>query len=212
MRIAVLGATGKLGRAIAREALDRGHDVTGIARTPCGLGLASRLRLAAADATQADEVARVVGGHDAVVNAVGPAPDGPPSVVVNVAAALLAATRRAGIKRLLLVGGAGTLFVKPGVEWLDTPDFPPTWRPVALAHREALRAYREVDDLEWTYVSPPATVAKGARTGCYRVGKDELLVDGEGESRISIEDYAVAVVDELERGAHKGSRITVASS
>jgi putative NADH-flavin reductase len=212
MRIAVLGATGRIGRAIAREALDRGHEVTGIARTPCGLGLASRLRLAAADATKADEVARVVSGHDAVVNAVGPAPDGPASVVASAAAALLAATRRAGIKRLLQVGDAGTLYVKPGLEWLDAPDFPAAWRAVALAHREALRAYREVDDLEWTYVSPPATVAEGARTGRYRIGRDELLVDGEGESRISIEDYAVAVVDELERGAYKGSRITVASS
>ena len=109
------------------------------------------------------------------------------------------------------MGGAGSLRVKPGLELLDTAEFPAGWRSVALAHREALGVYRTVQDLDWTYVSPPAVIAKGARSGRYRVGGDDLLTDEHGQSRISVEDYAVAVVDELERGAHKRTRITVAS-
>jgi putative NADH-flavin reductase len=211
MKVAVFGGTGSIGRSIVKEALDRGHDVTVAARRPSRLDVQhERMGLATADATRSDEVARTVQGHDAVVSAVGATEKGAAVFLIDAARGIIEGARRGGVKRVIVVGGAGSLRVTPGLELVDTPDFPAAWRPAALAHREALGIYREIKDLEWTYVSPPAVIARGSRTGRYRVGHDDLLTDEAGESRISIEDYAVAIVDELERGAHKRARITVA--
>ncbi len=201
MKIAIFGAGGTIGKRIAAEARSRGHTVTALGR--------------AARVTEAESVARAVAGHDAVVSAVGPGL-GPsaqaPDVLSRAAHALLVGLKTAGVRRLVVVGGAGSLEVAPGRQLVDEPEFPAAWRPVALAHRDALIVYRahRDPDVDWTYVSPPALIEPGARTGKYRIGGDQLLVDATGESRISAEDYAVAVVDELERPKNVRKRITVA--
>ena len=161
-------------------------------------------------------VAAAVRGQDAVISAVGPAHTGDvrPQMLVDAAQSLIAGLQRAGVRRLGVVGGAGSLEVAPGVQLVDTPGFPAAWRPVALAHRDALTVYRATPaaptGLDWTYFSPAALIEPWERTGTYRIGTDQLLTDAKGESRISAEDFAVAVLDELERGAHPRQRITVA--
>jgi hypothetical protein len=208
VRIAVFGATGTIGRRVVAEAKARGHTVTLVMRDPSRLppGVVGQL----GDARDPASVMRAVRGCDAVVSAVGPHASDPPTIVVEAARGLVAGLAQAGVRRLIVVGGAGSLEVSPGVQLADTPDFPAAWRPVALAHREALEVYRSAD-LDWTYVSPAAFLEPGTRTGSYRVGFDQLLTDAQGESRISVEDYAVALVDELERPTHLRRRITVAT-
>jgi uncharacterized protein len=212
MKIAVIGATGNIGSRIVREALDRHHEVTAVGRHPERLDLRdAKLSTAAADVTAADQVTKVVAGHDAIVCAVGPAPDGSqPTLLVDAARAVIEGARRAHVKRLVNVGGAGSLYVAPGLQLVDTPTFPAAWKGVANAHRDALAIFMAVTDLDWTYVSPAAVIEPGARTGHFRRGGDELLVDAQGHSKISIEDYAIAVVDELEKPRALRGRITVA--
>jgi putative NADH-flavin reductase len=211
MKIAVIGA-GNIGRRIVREALERGHLVTAVGRHRLDLDVTdAKLSLAVADARSPDQIAKVAKGHDAIVSAVGPAPDGSePTLMVDVARALIEGARRAGVKRLVDVGGAGSLYASPGVQLMDTPKFPVDWKGVASQHRDALPVFRAVDDLDWTYVSPAFFVEPGPRTGKFRVGGDDLLVDDQGHSRISMEDYAVAIVDELEKPKAIRRRISVA--
>jgi putative NADH-flavin reductase len=213
MKIALFGANGTIGQRILREALDRGHEVTAIVRDPSRFDKTSeKLSLVAGDIADPSGIAGVVKGHDVVISAVGPKlPDGDPQIVVEAARSLLEGVERAGVKRLLVVGGAGSLEAAPGVQIVDTPDFPAAWKPVALAHRDALDLYRNAQtDLDWTYLSPAALIQPGERTGKYRIGGDQLLVDERGESRISVEDYAVALLDEVENPRHIRLRITVA--
>ena len=195
MRIALFGATGTVGSRIAKEAQSRGHSVTPIARS-------------GADARDAAAVAKAVAGHDAVVSAVGPR--GSPDELSEAARGLIAGSRKAGVPRLLIVGGAGSLEVAPGKRLVDTPQFPAGWKPVALAHASALEVYRKERDLDWTYLSPAALLEPGPRTGRYRTGDDRLITDAKGDSRISTEDFAVALVDELEKPRHSRRRFTVA--
>jgi putative NADH-flavin reductase len=125
-------------------------------------------------------------------------------------AALVEAARAAGVRRLVIVGGAGSLEVAPGQAVVDQPGFPEAVVAEARAHSDALDFYRTVDDLDWTYISPAADIAPGARTGVFRLGGDQLLTDEHGNSRISAEDYAIALVDELETPAHPRARMSVA--
>jgi hypothetical protein len=211
VRIAVLGATGNIGQRIVREALERGHRVTAIARDPSPLSeLDDQLTTAAADATRANELTPLIAEHAAVISSVGPSRDSDPSVLVDVSRAVAAAAMTAGVRRVLVVGGAGSLSVQPGVELLSTPEFPRAWRGVALAHREALELWRRVKELDWTYVSPAAFIEPGTRTGHYRTGHNDLVVDASGQSRISMEDFALAVIDALEHRTHLHERITFA--
>jgi uncharacterized protein len=201
MKIALFGARGTIGQRIAAEARSRGHEVTALGRET--------------NVTDAKAVARAVAGHDAVISAVGPGlgeDAAPPDLLPRAARALLDGLRLAGVKRLLVVGGAGSLEVAPGKQLVDQPEFPASWKPVALAHRDALDVYRgeRGGEVEWTYVSPAALIQPGARTGRYRTGGDRLLVDASGQSRISAEDYAVALLDELEKPKSVRKRITVA--
>jgi putative NADH-flavin reductase len=210
MKIAILGASGMVGQRVVREALSRNHSVTAVSRKAAPLGEPNpRLTTAAADATRADELERTIAKHDAVLSAVGPRGDAP-AMLVDVTRAVAAAAMKTDVRRIVIVGGAGSLSVKPGLELLATPDFPAGWRDLALAHREALELWRRVKELDWTYVSPAAVLEPGTRTGKYRTGHDDLLVDERGESRISAEDLAVALIDELEHHAHSHERITVA--
>ncbi len=212
MKIALFGASGTIGRRIAQEALARGHTVTAIVREPARMDLThERLNVAQGDVRDADSVARLVAGYDVVVSAVGPARGSgePPQMLVEAARALVAGLPRAGVRRLVVVNGAGSLEVSPGVQLLDTPSFPPAWRPGALAHRDALEVYRTAD-LDWTALSPANSIAPGQHTGRYRTGGDQLVANEQGESRISAEDYAVALIDEVETPRPLRQRFTAA--
>ncbi len=210
MKLALFGITGRIGSRIAREALGRGHQVTAIVREPGRLILThEHLSAVAGDALDPAGVAANVAGHDAVMSAIGPTGGSRPEMVVEVARALIAGLQRAGVSRLVVVGGAGSLEKAPGLQLVDTPDFPKALRAIALAHREALVVYQKAD-LDWTFMSPPAFIAPGERTGRYRTGTDRLVTNEKGESRISMEDYAVAFVDEVEQSRFRRRRMTVA--
>ena len=215
MKIVVIGATGNIGRRVAKEALSRGHEVTGVVRDPAAVEAPDpRVRLVKGDATKAEDVARVVKGADAVVSAISPRPNPrglpAPSLSANTRA-LIAGLRAAGVKRVLYVGGASSLEVAPGKALADQPDFPEMYKAEAREGREALAVWRnEADGLDWTYLSPAAEIGPGERTANYRTTGDQLLVDAAGKSFISFEDYAVAVLDELERPKHIGRRFGVA--
>jgi len=164
-----------------------------------------------AEVTNPTSVTEAVRGADAVVSAIGPGPGEDASVILGAAQGLLKGLRSSGVSRLVVVGGAGTLEVGPGVQLVDTPEFLASWKPVANAHRAALELFRAEPELEWTVVSPAAMIEPGVRTGHYRAGGDQLLVDAKGVSRISAEDYAVAIADEVETPRHIRRRFTVAA-
>jgi len=210
MKIALFGASGTIGSRIAREALQRGHEVTAVSRDPAKLALVHpKLHKVQGDALDPASVTAAVLGQDAVISAFGPGHHGDPQDVVKAAKALVAGVKLGGVKRLLVVGGAGGLEVKPGLQLVDTREFPAAWKPIALAHRDALAAYRGAD-LDWTYLAPAALIQPGERTGSYRTGGDALLTDAKGESRISAEDFAAAMLDELEHPRHRRARFTAA--
>jgi putative NADH-flavin reductase len=210
MKIVIFGAAGRIGQRIMHEALARGHVVTAAVRDPSHLEVThAALRGVAADVSRAEDVARVAVEQDAAVNAIGPGRSGEVGVIVASARALIAGLAVAGPRRLVVVGGAGTLEIRSGVQRLDTPDYPEIYRPSGYAQREALALYR-ASDLDWSYLSPPVIIEPGTRSGRYRTGGDQVLFDTAGRSRISMEDYAVAIVDELERPRHLRARFTVA--
>ena len=215
MKIVLFGAGGMIGSRVAAEALGRGHQVTAVARNPEKLaGADPRLTVVQGDVLIAESVAEVVRGADAVVSAVGPgfAPGADPQMLVASSHSLIEGLKRAGVKRVIIVGGAGSLEVAPGVQLVDTPEFPEPWKPGALAARDALKVWRgdAAAELEWTYFSPAALIEPGERTGAYRTGTEQLVADDAGNSRISAEDYAAALVDELERRNHVRGRFTAA--
>ncbi len=212
MNIAVLGGTGYVGSAIVREALERGHTVTAVARDPTKLAPHPRLVLASVDLYDPSAVAGITAGQDAIVNAFSPGHSDPELYEHHLAGArsILAGVKRAGARRLLVVGGAGSLEIAPGVELVDSPEFPAAYKPTSLATRAVLGLLRDEPDLEWTFVSPAMNLEPGERTGKYRVGNDKVMFDARGESRISTADYAVAMIDELERPAHPRQRFAVA--
>lgn len=199
MKIALLGATGKVGARLIAELRGRGHAVTGIARnTPeSDLGIPFRI----ADAKDEAALSEAIKGHDALISS---------ARFASVdAGTILRAMRGAGVERILAVGGAGTLFVAPGVQVLDSPALPEAFRPEVLAGRDFLEALR-ASDVDWTFLSPAANFGPGERTGNYRLGGDTLMRDADGESRISYEDFAWALVDELEEPHHARQRFSIA--
>lgn len=200
MNVALIGATGNVGRRLLAELTARGHRVTAIARDAARVAAGPGVAAVAGDVADPDGLARILAGHDAAISAVRFL-DGDPG-------RLLAAVRGARVPRYLVVGGAGSLEVAPGVALVDTPEFPAAYKDEALAGRRFLDALYDVTDIDWTFLSPSALLLPGERTGRFRLGGDRLLA-GEGGSRISIEDYAVALVDELERPAHSRRRFTV---
>ena len=159
------------------------------------------------DLAKADDVAAAVHGQSAVVSALGPRGD--VGTLLQTYETLAAGLTKAGARRLLVVGGAGSLEVAPGKRVFDSPQFPKEWLGIAKAHGQVLE-FLKTTDLDWTYISPPALIQPGKRTGDYRRGEDQLLVDVNGKSEISAEDYAVALVDELETGQALRKRITFA--
>jgi putative NADH-flavin reductase len=217
MKVALIGATGFVGAAVLDELLQRHHVVTALARSPAKLAARPGMTAAALDATRAAAVADAVRGHDAVVSAFNPGWDveGLYDKFMAGSAASVAGVERSGVVRLLVVGGAGSLFVAPGVQMVDTPEFashvPPNVIPGAKAARDALTAMRGNTALDWTFLSPPALLAPGERTGHYRLGGEDLLMSGAQPAGISVADLAVAIVDEIEKPAHVRARFTVAT-
>jgi putative NADH-flavin reductase len=212
MRIAIIGASGQIGAFIRDEALARGHQVTAIVRHPEKITVQNpSLTVVKADILK-DKVGELVKGHDAVISAYNPGWSNPNIYNEQIEGyeAIISGVKKSGIKRLLVVGGAGTLEVAPGVQLLDRASFPENIKGGVLATREVLYMLRKEKKLEWTFLSPPASIAAGERTGHYRVGKDQLLKDKQGESKISTQDYAVAMLDELEHTQHIRERFTVA--
>lgn len=210
MKIALIGATGFVGSAILKEALDRGHEVTAIVRHPDKLTPHAKLHLKKGDVYNEDEVAQLVTGHEAVISAFNPGWSNPDiyNQQVKGARSIINGVKKAGMKRLLFVGGAGSLEVKPGVQSVDLPGFPTEYKQGALATREALNMLRKETNLEWSFLSPSADLSPGQRTGKFRLGMDQLLKDAKGESRISVEDYAMAMIDEVEKPKHICRRFT----
>jgi putative NADH-flavin reductase len=211
MKIALIGATGFVGSALLKEAFNRGHEVTAIVRHPEKLQPHPKLHPKKGDVYDADEVARLVAGHDAVISAFNPGGSDPDiyNHQIKGTRAIINGVKKAGITRLLFVGGAGSLEVKPGVQSVDLPGFPTECKQGALATREALSMLRKEPSLEWSFLSPSADLSPGQRTGKFRLGKDQLLVDASGKSHISVEDYAMAMIDEVEKPAHVRQRFTV---
>ena len=217
MKFAVIGATGYVGNAVVQELAARGHDVTAFARNTGKVFAAPNVRAVAADVTAAGFAAQLA-GFDAVVSAFNPGWTNP-----NIGrdfrdgyAAILAAAKSAGVPYLLIVGGAGSLYIAPGVQVIDTPDFPKEIYDGANAARELLTELRGRNDLNWAFISPPICLgADGGhsedRTGKYRLGEDDALMDGDAPAGISVADLAIAIADDVAQKAHLHQRFTVAS-
>jgi putative NADH-flavin reductase len=209
MKIALIGASGFIGSALRDEALARGHAVTALVTRPERVPPAPGLTAVAADATDAAALAPLLEGHDAVISAFsGHGHDDVRGRYLRGMRAIVAAARAADV-RLLVVGGAGSLEVAPGVQVLDTPDFPAAWKGSAEGARDALALLSDEPTLDWTMLSPSASIEPGPRTGVFRLGTDRLLVDAAGASRISTPDYAMAMLDEVEQPRHARRRFTV---
>ena len=212
MKIALIGGTGFVGSAVLQELLQRGHEVTALARNPGKYTAHAKLKVVEADALDAAQVAAAVEGHDAVIDSYNPGWSEPRihDMFLEGTRAIVDGVKRSGVKRVLIVGGAGSLFVAPGVQLVDTPHFPAEYKQGALAAREALNQIRAETALDWTFLSPAALLAPGPRTGKFRIGADELLMDGDKPAGLSVADLAVAIVDEIETPKHIRKRFTAA--
>lgn len=210
MNIALIGASGFIGAALLKEALARGHQVTALVGHPEKLGTHAALTGVASDVLDTARLTAQLKGFDAVISAFsGHAQAEIYAYYLSGVRSIIAASKAASVPRVLMVGGAGSLEVAPGLQAVDTPDFPAQWKASALGAREALNLLRAEPTLNWTLLSPSALIAPGQRTGRFRLGTDQMLVNAEGKSEISLEDYAVAMIDELERPAHARRRFTV---
>ncbi|WP_413494469.1 NAD(P)-dependent oxidoreductase [Shewanella baltica] len=209
MKIAILGATGWIGGAILKEALSRGHQVTALVRDPSKLS-ATDMAVHAVDLEQ-PLVAQTFAGVDVVIAAVGGRAQQNHDLVASTVQHLLDVLPNAKVPRLLWVGGAGSLEVAPGVTLVSSPDFPAAYKDEALAQGEALQVFRAAQTaINWTFVSPAAEIYPGESEGPYRLGGDSFFTDANGRSRISVTDYAKAMLDEAEQGTHANQRISVA--
>lgn len=207
MKVVLFGASGMIGSRALDELVRRGHTVSAVVRHPEKVKPANGVTVVKGDVTLSGDVAAAARGADAAVSAYSP-PRTDPGMISEAVRALIAGLNEAGVKRLIVVGGAGSLEVAPGVQLVETPSFPPGWTAIALAHRDVLPVLRE-SDLDWSYFSPAALIEPGQRTGRFRLGGTRLVANDHGESKISVEDYAVALVDELEKPRHLRQQFTV---
>lgn len=211
MKIALIGATGHVGHYFLEEALRRGHAVTALLREPARLAAREGVTAVKADVYDAAQVARAVAGHDLVISAFNAGWGNPEIRRAHAAGsrAILEGAKAAGV-RLLVLGGAGSLEITPGQRLVDSPEFPEQWKQGALGAADALDQLREEKELDWAFLSPAMLLEGETRTGSFRVGGDQVLFDAKGESRISLPDLAVAMLDEAEKPAHRRQRFTVA--
>ncbi|KTC32109.1 3-beta hydroxysteroid dehydrogenase [Pseudomonas sp. ABAC61] len=200
-KIAIIGATGRAGSQLLEEALRRGHSVTAIARNTAKIGQRAGVTCRDVDVADSAALQAAVAGHDVVLSAAHFAP--------IAASAIVEPVKKAGVKRLLVVGGAGSLLLPGGGKVIDSPGFPEEYRAEASAGGVYLETLRKEQDLDWTFLSPSAEFVEGERTGKFRLGQDDLLVSGEGRSWISFADFAIALLDEVETPAHVRQRFTV---
>lgn len=212
-KIVIIGATGYVGSAILKEALGRGHQVKAIVRDPSKLTLIHpHLKVVGGNVTDTDFLSRELAKSDAVISAFNPGWSNPNiyEETLEGYGSILCAVRNSGVHRFLMVGGAGSLLVAPGHQLMDEPDVPkkllPGIRGMAKVYTDLLLPEKSVD---WVFLSPAANMAPGERTGKFRLGKDELIVDESGDSNISVEDFAVAMIDELEQEKHHQERFTL---
>jgi len=211
--VALIGASGFVGSALLKELLERGHQVTAIVRNPEKITVSHpQLTIVRADVSDIDAIVEAATGKDAIISAYNPG-WGNPHIYEDTLhnyAQILAAAKRAGVKRLLCVGGAGTLFCAPGLRVVDSGVIPEAIMGGVRSLGEFyLNTLMNEHDIDWVFFSPAGTIEPGQRTGVFRLGKDDLIVDEQGNSRISVEDYAVAMVDELEAPAHHYERFTI---
>lgn len=212
MKIALIGATGYVGAPLLQEALNRGHQVTALVRHPQKLVAHPQLTAVQADVHDSVALAEQLRGHDVVISAFNPGwgiADIREQFIAG-SRAIIAASKLAGVKRLLVVGGAGSLYVAPGVQLIDTPDFPAEYKEGAEGARQALEILSGEQELEWTFLSPAALLVPGPRTGKFRLGQDELLMNGDEPGSVSVADLAVALIDEAEQPQHIRQRFTLA--
>lgn len=201
MKVAVVGASGRGGSRIVAELARRGHQVTAIARNPEKVEAGPNVTVRRGDLNEVG-FPGLLAGHDAVVSAV--------RFVASNPDVLIGAVRKSGVTRYAVMGGAGSLEVAPGKRLLDTPQFPEAAKAEATAGIAFLDKLKGASDLDWVFLSPAALIAFGERTGKFRLGKDQFMTDANGKSTISFEDYAVAMVDELEQHKHSRERFCVA--
>jgi hypothetical protein len=205
MNVVLYGATGRAGSRLLTELQSRGHSVTAVARNIAKLP--ATLKARQDDLSNVDTISSIIAGADAVISAYAP-PQDDTDALIGVTERQIAAVKKAGNIRLLVVGGAGSLEVAPGVSLLASGHLPAEWIPIATSAAKSLKLL-QASDINWTYLSPAAFFAPGTRTGKFRLGTNDLVSDAKGESRISMEDYAIALVDELEKPAHERGRFSV---
>ena len=200
-KIAIIGATGRAGSQLLEEALRRGHSVTAIARDTTKVGQREGVISRNVDVLDANALQAAVVGHDVVISAA--------HFATIPASAVIGPVKNAGVKRLLVVGGAGSLLLPDGTRVIDSKGFPEAYKAEASAGALFLENLRQEKDLDWTFVSPSAEFVEGERTGKFRIGQDDLLVSSEGRSWITFADYAIAMLDEVESPKHPRQRFTV---
>jgi len=205
MNVVLYGATGRAGSCILTELQSRGHSVTAVARNIAKLP--ATVKAKQDDLSNVDTIATIIAGTDAVISAYAP-PQDDTDALISVTERQIAAVKKAGTMRLIVVGGAGSLEVAPGVSLLTSGHLPAEWIPIATSAAKSLKLLQD-SDINWTYLSPAAFFEPGTRTGKFRLGVNNLVSDAKGESRISMEDYAIALVDELEKPAHERARFSI---
>jgi len=210
MKIVIIGATGFVGKAILKEASERGHSVTAIARDVSKVDNLSGVKAVSADVFNTESLAKVLKGHEAVISAFNPGWKNPEIYrdFLKGAGAIQSAAKAADVKRLLVIGGAGSLFID-GKQLVDSPAFPAEWKAGATAARDYLKELQSESELDWTFLSPAIELIPGERTAKFRLGMENPVFDQEGKSKISVQDLAVAVIDEIEKPQHIQKRFTL---
>ncbi|WP_374950815.1 NAD(P)-dependent oxidoreductase [Mucilaginibacter sp.] len=210
MKLALIGASGFVGSAILKEAIARGYEVSAITRDSGKVAKEAGVTAFAIDVNDTDALAAAISGHDAVINSFNAGWTNPDlyNAFIKGCESIQAAAKKADVKRLLVIGGAGSLFID-GKQLVDSPEFPAEWKTGATAARDYLTKLREEQELDWTFLSPAINLHPGARTGTFRLGTESPVFNEEGKCEISVEDLAVAAVNELENKQYIKARFTV---
>ena len=210
-KIAIIGASGYVGSALLNEAAKRGHQVSALVRHPEKISANANISAVKADVLDTDALAKLLAGHDLVISAYNPGWQEADirNIHIKGSRSITEAVKKAGIKRLIAVGGAGSLEIN-GAQLVDSPEFPAEYKEGALGARQALNELKTEDALDWSFVSPAILLVPGEATGTFRLGKDSPVFDDKGESKITVGDLAVAILDEAEQGKHIRQRFTAA--